>query len=94
MEIKLDKVTHKSQGHLKATFTARVTLGKAEFVLPELKAIAGSNGLYIELPGKSKNLAAKGNAAKWKTFPFYFFNKFVKDEIETTIANYLKKVEP
>jgi len=93
MEIVLDKVTHKNQGHLKATFTARITLGRAEFVLPELKAIAGSKGLYIELPGNDKNEAKKNEKPRWKNFPYYFVNKFVKDEIEKEIANYLKKVE-
>lgn len=94
MEITLEKVTHKTKGHLKATFTARIITGKAEFVLPGLKAIAGKNGLFIELPGKSKRSVNKATGEiKWKSFPYFYINKFTKDELEKEIANYLKKVE-
>jgi DNA-binding cell septation regulator SpoVG len=88
MAIELQKIKYSDKGNLKATFSAKITNGDDFVILPNLRAVSGSKGVFVELAGKNVKDA---KTEKWTHIPHYYVSKTYKQKIEELIIEQLSK---
>jgi DNA-binding cell septation regulator SpoVG len=88
MAIELQKVKFSEKGNLKATFSAKITEGANFVILPNLRAVSGAKGIFVELAGKNVKDA---KTEKWTHIPHYYVSKEYKKKIEELIIELLSK---